>query len=206
MSDLHLFLKGAAIGALIAAPVGPIALLCICRTFQRGPWSGLASGFGAATADTVYGGAAVLGLTLASNLVSGHGTLLRGVAGAAIFLLGANLYLSEPDIERAASNGAEGILLDYLSAFFLTIINPLTLLAFTSVFAVAGVTAGGAWLTTGALLSGVFLGAVAWWSALVAFVNLFRPRLDTARLRRINNVIGMGFMVIGVSLLAALAK
>jgi threonine/homoserine/homoserine lactone efflux protein len=64
--------KGIAIGLSIAAPVGPIGVLCIRRSLADGRQVGLATGMGAATADAVYGSIAGFGLTAVSGFLVGR--------------------------------------------------------------------------------------------------------------------------------------
>ena len=62
---LYLLLQGMIIGLVVAVPFGPLGLLCINRALVMGPWCGLLSGFGVATADALAAGIAALGVSLA---------------------------------------------------------------------------------------------------------------------------------------------
>ncbi|MBI4240430.1 MAG: LysE family transporter, partial [Candidatus Rokubacteria bacterium] len=96
MTDLGVLLRGLVIGFSIAAPVGPIGLLCIRRTLAEGRRSGLATGLGAATADGVYGAIAGFGLTLVSSALVGSQTWLRLGGGIFLCYLGARTFLARP--------------------------------------------------------------------------------------------------------------
>ena len=129
MVYMGLLFKGIIIGFAIAAPVGPIGVLCIRRTLAEGRTSGFVSGLGAATADAIYGFVAALGLTFVANfLVSGE-MWLRLVGGAFLVFLGVRTFLARP-VERAASTGKNGLPGAYASTLFLTLTNPTTILSF----------------------------------------------------------------------------
>src|SRR5215470_2851171 len=93
---LDLFLQSLGIGLSIAAPVGPIGLLCIRRSIHGGHWLGFASGLGAAVADAMYGCIAAFGLTAVSALLVEHQTILRVVGGAFLCYLGVRTFLAKP--------------------------------------------------------------------------------------------------------------
>ena len=127
-------LKGIAIGLSIAAPVGPIGVLCIRSTLAEGRIQGLVSGLGAAAADALYGCVAGFGLTLLSDLLTGQQTWLRAIGGTFLCYLGVKTFLAQPG-ERVASEASLGLLGAFSSTFLLTLANPVTILAFGAIFA-----------------------------------------------------------------------
>src|SRR5271157_4875386 len=131
---LHLLLKGVIIGFSIAAPVGPIGVLCIRRSLAEGRQIGLATGLGAATADAAYGGVAGFGLTIISGFLVGHRVWLGFLGGLFLCYLGIRTFLSGP-AEQAAEIRGGGLCSAYLSTLFLTLTNPMTILSFVAVFA-----------------------------------------------------------------------
>ncbi|MCC6445989.1 MAG: LysE family transporter [Armatimonadetes bacterium] len=192
-----LFFKGLLIGFSIAAPVGPIGVLCIRRTLARGRLSGLASGLGAATADAIYGCTAGFGLTFISSFLIGHQIWLRLLGGAFLCYLGVKTLLALPAEKPAEANG-RGLLGDYSSTCFLTLTNPLTILSFTAIFAGLGVVSrsyGGAF----ALVGGVFTGSALWWAALSAGVGLLRSRFDAQKMRWVNRISGIVILGFGLA-------
>lgn len=197
--DLNLFLRGIIIGFSIAAPVGPIGVLCIRRTLAEGRAYGLASGLGAASADAFFGTIAALGLTLVANFLADQQVWLRLIGGGYLLYLGYTTFRSKP-AERSAEAKGRGLLGAYTSTLFLTLTNPLTIFAFAAIFAGvgAGVGAGGA---LGALLvvAGVFTGSCAWWLILVTLTSVFRSRFNTTGLRWVNRLSGsviIGFAIV----------
>ena len=187
---MHFFLRGIAIGFSIAAPVGPIGVLCIRRTLADGRRYGFASGLGAATADAVYGCVAGFGLTAASDLLVSQQTWLRFIGGLFLCYLGLKSFFARPARSTAAPKGG-ALTGAYVSTFLLTLANPMTILSFAAVFAGLGL-GGGATDYAGAalLVLGVFLGSALWWLFLSGGVGLFREKLNDEHFRWINRISG----------------
>ena len=202
---MGLFLEGIIIGFAIAAPVGPIGVLCIRRTLSEGRISGLVSGLGAATADAVYSSVAALGLAFVTEFLIGHEAWLRLLGGAFLVFLGVRTFLAHP-AERAAPAARSGLAGAYASTFFLTLANPTTILSFAAIFAGLGVAenANGDALCAMLLILGVFLGSAVWWFVLSAAVGLFRAKLSVRGLRWVNRVSGPVIAAFGVLALLGL--
>lgn len=197
--DLGAFVRGLVVGFSIAAPVGPIGLLCIRRTLADGRAVGFASGLGAATADAVYGAIAGFGLTAVSGLLVRQSGWLRVVGGLFLCYLGARIFLARPAARAAEPGGGAGLLGAWASTFALTLTNPTTILSFVAVFAGLGIArAPGAWGAAGALVGGVFLGSALWWLVLSGVTGAFRARLDVRGLRWVNRVSGAVIAAFGV--------
>lgn len=201
--DPSFLIRGVLIGLSIAAPVGPIGVLCIRRTLEYGRWVGLATGFGAATADAVYGGVAGFGITMISVLLLSHQAIIRLVGGAFLAYLGAKTFAAAPaDGDKMPTS--TGILRAYSSSVALTLTNPTTILSFIAIFAGVGVKSGsasGAGATAALLVLGVFLGSALWWIVLTTIVCAVRARLTTRYLQWVNRLSGtilLGFGVIAV--------
>jgi len=194
---LHLLLKGIVIGFAIAAPVGPIGALCIRRTLADGRFVGLAGGFGAATADAIYGAIAAFGLTAVSAFLVGQRLWLGLAGGLFLFCLGIRTFMAPPaGASRSAS--PSGLLKAYGSTFVLTLSNPVTILAFAAIFAGLGVTAGGDHGQAALLVAGVFLGSAAWWVILTTGVGASRGWFNESGMRWVNRVAGIVIAAFGV--------
>jgi len=141
LAPIFLFLQGLILGFSIAAPVGPIGVLCIRRTLADGQAAGFVSGLGAATADAIYGSVAVFGLSGLSAILVGQQAVLRLAGGLFLVYLGARTFLSRPAQAGASAAGSQrrGLTGAYLSTLFLTLTNPITILAFAAIFAGLGV-------------------------------------------------------------------
>lgn len=209
MDAAWFLLKGLVIGLSIAAPVGPIGLLCIRRTLAEGPAMGLATGLGAATADALYGAVAGFGLAAVSQALLGWQDALRLVGGAVLLWLGWATMNARP-AERAAEATGRGLAGAYASTFVLTLANPATILSFLAVFGALGLAGGGG--TSGgtmdealALVLGVFVGSGLWWLMLSAGVGTVRRRVTPAVMVWINRVSGAVLIGFGLLALSALA-
>jgi threonine/homoserine/homoserine lactone efflux protein len=192
-----LFLQGLIIGFSIAAPVGPIGILCIRRTLAEGRAAGFFSGMGAATADALYGCVAGFGLTVVSAFLIEQRFWLQVIGGIFLCYLGARTLRAQPATE-AAPAGGNGLLASYVSTFFLTITNPMTILSFAAIFAGLGVVATGGDLAAACwLVLGVFLGSAAWWLFLSMGASLLRDKVSSAALRWVNRLSGVILLSFG---------
>jgi threonine/homoserine/homoserine lactone efflux protein len=211
--DASFFWKGLLLGFSIAAPVGPIGVLCIRRTIAEGRASGLVSGLGAATADALYGSVAGFGLTFVSDLLIGQRTWFSLIGGLFLGYLGVKTFISQPATLAASAQGGN-LWRAYLSTWLLTLTNPMTILSFAAAFAglgIVGTTEG--YLAPSLLISGVFAGSVAWWLLLTTAVQLLRKRLavfrsmsDTAPWRWLNRISGSILLGFGVWSLLGLIR
>jgi threonine/homoserine/homoserine lactone efflux protein len=202
----NLLLRGLILGLSIAAPVGPIGVLCIRRTLSDGQIMGLVSGLGAATADAVYGTIAGFGLTVMTGLLVQQQTWLQLLGGMFLLYLGIKTLLSKPagiDIEERKRNWIGA----YTSAFVLTLTNPMTILSFAAVFASAdiGRTAGD-YQNALILISGVFVGSTLWWLLLSGGVGMLREKLNSGHLLWVNRISGVVITFFGAGSLASLVK
>lgn len=206
--DPTLLLKGLVMGFSIAAPVGPIGVLCIRRTLGNGILHGLVSGLGTASADAIYGCVAAFGVTAVSDFLLGSQFWLRLVGGVFLLYLGFMTFRSVPAREAAkAGEGRTGGLAGaYASAFFLTLTNPMTIVSFAAVFAGLGLGTAPQGRTAAALLVfGVFAGSMLWWFLLSGSVHLLRSRFDHGRLVWVNRISGLVVAAFGVASLASVA-
>lgn len=203
LADLIWVAKGLLLGFAIAAPVGPIGVLCIRRSLAEGWLTGFLTGMGAATADGFYGGVAAFGLTAISGVLVAQQGIIRVVGGVLLCYLGARTLLAKPAMEAAAARHGRGLLGAYATTIGLTLTNPATIISFATVFAAAGLAgATGATVAAPALLTaGVFLGSACWWLLLSGGVSLLRTRLTPGALRWVNRVSGvllLGFGVVAI--------
>jgi threonine/homoserine/homoserine lactone efflux protein len=202
--NLPIILKGLLLGFSIAAPVGPIGVLCIRRTLADGRLSGLVSGLGAATADALYGCVAGFGLTFISSLLISQKIWLSLIGGAFLCYLGIRTLLAKPSENAASAKGTAGLLGAYTSTLMLTLTNPMTILSFVAIFAGLGIAnTSGDYAAAGVLVLGVFLGSALWWLLLSGGVSLFRAKFNQQALAWVNRVSGAVILVFGVMALGS---
>lgn len=205
--DLYFFLQGIAIGFAIAAPVGPIGVLCIRRTLADGYAAGFVSGLGAATADAIYGCIAGFGLTFISSMLISQHVWIRLVGGGFLCYLGVTTLWSRP-AERAAAATGSGLIGAYASTFFLTLTNPMTMLSFAAIFAGLGLASTDrSYIAAAILVLGVFSGSALWWLLLSSGFSVFRMRITPRSLWWVNRISGIIITGFGVwyALLALLS-
>src|SRR5262245_58658440 len=178
MIDPSLFVKALGIGVAVAAPVGPMSLLCMRTTLARGPRHGLAIGGGIAIGDALYAAVAALGLAGLSAFMVAHQKPLHIAAGLFLIWLGLNSLLRRSKgPETASSVSRRGWPGEFLKSVLLTLANPPTIIMFAAVFtalAPAGALDLGQAFAT---VAGVFTGSLAWWCIVVALVGAFRHTL-----------------------------
>ncbi|MGB3668611.1 MAG: LysE family transporter [Phormidesmis sp.] len=210
--------KGILLGLAIAAPVGPIGLLCIRRTLAEGRWIGLASGCGAATADASYGIIAAFGLSALSDLLVSNTVYLQIVGGLFLCYLGLKTAFSlslAPALEALSDSALSDLSLisvkdlasAYTTTLALTLTNPATILSFIAIFAGLGITQSD-YLQSVTLVFGVFSGSLLWWLVLVSGVAYLRSRLTAQRLARFNRFSSklFGLVIFGFGIAALLVS
>lgn len=201
--DITYFARGLAVGFAIAAPVGPIGLLCIRRTLANGRLAGFVSGIGAATADACYGAVAALGLTAISSALIAHQSVVRLAGGVFLCYLGVRTARTQPAMDSMTVE-AWGLAGAFGSTLALTLTNPTTILSFAAVFAGLGLgTMTGDRGSAVIMICGVFFGSALWWLLLSGVVAFFRQALTVKRLRWVNRI--SGAMLIGVGTLSLLS-
>ena len=197
-------LKGALIGFSIAAPVGPVGLLCIRRSLHDGRLAGFVTGMGAATADTLYGLVAAFGLTALTTFLAGYREAFQLVGGLFLVYLGIAALRTKPSVTTAARPAAN-LLAAYFSPLAITAANPVTIAAFVGIFAATGLGATQTEPSTALrLVLGVFIGSAAWWLILSTGASAFAPRIQSGGLHKLNLIAGFALVVFGLWQLAQL--
>ena len=193
--------KGLAIGFSIAAPVGPIGVLCIRRSLAQGAGMGLATGLGAATADALYGSVAAFGLTAISSALMHLNFWLSLLGGLFLCWLGVATFRAAPAEESQAA-GARSRLAAWSSTVALTLSNPMTILSFAAIFAGFGLGAYASWPAAAAMVLGVFAGSALWWLILSGTAARLRARLTPGAMRWVNRGSGLIILSFGIIALA----
>ncbi|MBS2967669.1 LysE family transporter [Metabacillus sp. KIGAM252] len=200
--DILLTIKGMLIGLSIAAPVGPIGVLCIQRTLAQGKASGFATGLGAASADAVYGLIAGLGLTVISDVLIGYQLWIQLLGVIFLLYLGVKTILSRPS-QKAAHASGQNIAVSYFSSFLLTLANPMTILSFAAILGASGIiVSDGAAASALTLVFGIFSGSALWWGILSFSAEWFREQMGENSLTVINRISGGVMILFGIFFLA----
>jgi threonine/homoserine/homoserine lactone efflux protein len=200
--DFSFFIKGLIIGFLLAAPVGPVGLHCIRRTILRGRLPGFVSGLGAACADTVYGCIAAFGLSFVSEFLVAHQIIFRIIGAVFICALGIKTFFSPP-AEEVSDSSSESYIADFTATFFLTLMNPITIFAFTAVFTAIGTT-NSTHTLEGLLVVGVFLGSALWWFLITTVAGLFHRKISHGNLLWLTRISGSIIIAFGLFIFISL--
>ncbi|SEQ47738.1 LysE family translocator [Thalassovita taeanensis] len=198
---IEVFLKGVGVGLAVAAPVGPIGLLCIRRSVAQGRAAGMATGMGAATADATYGLLVAAGFS-ATGLLMRHASEMQLVGGLLICILGVMTLRGffAKTAPKPADVPARSVLGAFASTYVLTLSNPMTILAFAGLVAGLGSAASGSANAAYVLVAGVFLGSALWWLFLVHAALFARTRITPAALRWLDLLAGGVLIVWGAKI------
>lgn len=200
---INIIIKGFIIGIFTSVPVGPIAVLCIQRTLNRGKYHGFVTGLGAASSDLVYASLAVFSLSFIVDFIHKNQIFIEVIGAVILFLFGFFLFRTNP-INRLSENALkkESYFQDYITSFALTITNPLIIFLFIAMFAkFSFVESSSSVFETIVGLVAVITGASVWWFALTSFVNFFRSKFNLRGLWIINKISGsilMGIACLGL--------
>ncbi len=193
--SLLLFGKGLLLGLAVAAPLGPIGVLCINRTLERGFWTGMAGGLGTALADAVYASVAAISFSTFAGVLARINAPVKIVGGLFMLWLGWQSLRLKPS-RAAAQVGARDVLGIVAATFLLTIANPMTILSFAAIFAGFGLASAPIFTNVVSVVAGVFLGSLLWWLVLSGGVALLRRRVSerfTIWITYISGLILIGF-------------
>ncbi len=195
-----LLIHGIILGFSASVPLGPMGLICIQKTLNRGRFAGLVSGAGAAAADTFYAIIAAFGISFITDFIQREQFTLRIIGSIILILLGFKIFLTNPAIQIRKQRGKKNNLIgDFISIFLLTLSNPITVFFFGAVFASTGILKSeNTFLELCELVAGVFLGGMLWWFILTTVVNVFRKKFRLKRLWWINKITGAVIVIFGI--------
>jgi threonine/homoserine/homoserine lactone efflux protein len=206
ISEIALILKGMAAGFTISMPVGPVAVLCITRTLHKGRFSGMVTGAGGATADTVYAMIAGFGLSIVISFIELNRTPLQIIASIVILVFGYRIFFRNP-VKDYKNRGKEqgGRIADYFSALPLAFTNPVALFVYLGVFSGISLAYTGTRVPAPMLMvPGVIIGSLLWWFTLSGVIDFFREKIKLRTLLRINQIAGVIIISFGLLLLLQL--
>ncbi len=200
-------LKGVLMGLMVSVPLGPVGIIVIQRTLNRGWLSGFFSGLGAATTDLIYAIFAATGFGLIIQLVENHTRVLEIITFAIIIVIGYAISQKSVNKLRKERSKSSNLFSDFISIFLLTFSNPLVIGVFLAFF--TGITGANetSFLSLAFILIGIFFGALLWWFGLTISVSIFRHKFRFRNLFWINKITGLVILAFGIGgLMYALAK
>ena len=202
MNSIEIFLKGLIVGLIVSAPMGPIGVLCVQKTINKGRFQGFMSGLGAATADTSYAVLAAFGVTFITDFLTEHQLFFQIAGVATLLYLGFKMLLKNPigEYRYYRSPKRSGLIGDYISVFFLTASNPLTIIFFGAAFSMLNLMSDGNSFNDGMpLVSGILCGAVLWWFTLTYVVDIFRKHFRLRSIVWLNRISGIIIIVLSIA-------
>jgi threonine/homoserine/homoserine lactone efflux protein len=198
---IELFLKGIVIGLMASIPLGPIGVLCIQRTLNKGRRAGFVSGLGASMADTFFALVAGYGISMIIAFLKAQHIYFQIIGGIIVMYLGTHIFFTNPikqlRLQRMSQNKLSQ---DFLSVFFLTVSNPMAIFFFVAMFAGVNLASGPMnFFFVGLVVAGVFVGTSSWWFILTTTVNIFRHRFRLKSIWWLNKVSGVVIFFLGIA-------
>ena len=200
--SFSLLWEGFIIGIAVSVPLGPLGMLCIKRTVNKNWKSGFLSGLGIAASDVIYAIIAGFSLTIIINFIRSYEIYFKILGASMVVLLGLYIFFSNPakDIQKYRRKG-NSYLQDFLTAFLLTITNPLSVFVFVAIFTSYSLVLELSQLFEALLIiGGIFIGGATWWFILTGLANLFKHKLTISTLWWANKIIGLSVIMIAVGL------
>ena len=197
---IHIILRGFAIGVLVSAPMGPIGVLCIQRTLNKGRLSGVATGLGASLSDLFYAALTGLGMSIVIDFIETNVVLIQIFGSLVLMCFGIYQFRQNPARNIRKSLNPSSFAQDFITSFLLTLSNPLILFFFVGLFARLNFFLPGMKIPhycTGYLA--LIAGALCWWLTITYFINKVRKRFNLRSLWLINRSVG------GIIILMSLA-
>lgn len=188
---------GLVIGILVAAPVGPVNVLCIQRAIERGFWGGLAAGIGSVLGDGLIALFAGLGVGAIAGAVQSHRSLIELIGGLAFIAFGLRLYYTTPRVSMAVDNSYDTARLrdfawDIPQTFFLTITNPGAVLGLFAIFGgVSTFVEVNSTVDVLLMVAAIMAGSLMWWITLANLISRHRHRIDATKLHLVNRIAGI---------------
>lgn len=198
---VDVFLKGLLIGLAASIPLGPIGVLCIQRTLNKGVYSGFFSGLGAAVADTFMAMIAALGVTFIINFIEQQMLFFHIIGGLVVAFLGIRIFYTNPakQMRQQRRKKSGKLVKDFVSVLLLTLSNPVAVFLFIAFFASFNVLQDESpAFASVILIVGTFSGAALWWFTLSNVVNKFRSKFRLRRLLIINRISGSVIFAFGI--------
>lgn len=199
IKTIDLIIKGLIVGIIVSAPMGPVGVLTVRRTLNKGHRYGLATGIGAAVSDMIYAILTVLGMSAVMDIVEKPSTMLYLRLGGSImlFLFGWYTYRSKPSIAPPGQHRGN-FFQNALTGFLVTLSNPLIIFLFMALFARVGFVQPESPVEQSLGMVAILAGAMIWWLSLTHAIDKVRSNFHMNTIGRINRYIGVGVMIASV--------
>jgi len=204
--ELQFLIKGIIVGLVVSIPLGPMGVLCVQRTLNKGKSSGFSSGMGIATADTIFALIAGLGISFIIHFLSEQQLIIKIIGGVVIAFIGLKIFITNP-VKQLKKHRREGKTLfeDFISILFMSLSNPFTVFLYIAIFAglnLQNISTG--YSSALLVVTGVFVGASISWFTISTVVNYFRTKIRLRKLMWINRIAGITIILFGVFAICSL--
>lgn len=204
--ELQFLIKGIIVGLVVSTPIGPMGVLCVQRTLNKGKSSGFSSGMGIATADAIFALIAGLGISFIIHFLSEQQLIIKMIGGLVIAFIGLKIFIANP-VKQLKKHRREGknLFEDFISILFMALSNPLTIFLYIAIFAglnLKDVSTG--YSSALLVVAGIFVGASISWFTISTVVNYFRAKIRLRRLMWINRIAGITIILFGVFAICSL--
>jgi threonine/homoserine/homoserine lactone efflux protein len=205
-SIVDIIIKGFIIGVLVSAPMGPIGLLCVQRTLKKGQWHGFFSGIGAAFSDVIYAAIVCLGMGFVIDFTTHNEYVLKIVGSIMLMIFGYYIFRSNPFKRlHEPKENINSLPQETISAFFLTLSNPVIIIIFIALFARFNFIHPNAKLFSILLgLVSILIGALSWWFLITLLVDKLRKKMNHRGLLIMNRILGLVIIAVSIYLLISL--
>lgn len=200
MELLQFFFKGIIIGLIVSIPIGPMGILALQRTLNKGKSSGFSSGMGIATADTVFALIAGLGISFIIHFLMEQQLVIKIIGGVVIALLGLKLLIANPvkQLKKHRRRG-KNLFEDFVSILLMTLSNPFTVFLYIAIFAGLNLqNSSSDYLTAFLVSAGIFSGATLNWFIISTLVNHFRSNIRLRKIMWMNRIAGLTIILFGI--------
>ena len=190
---LNFIFKGMLIGLIASAPMGPVGVLCVQRTLNKGRWYGFITGIGAALSDMIYAAITGYGMSYVMDVLSNQQTrmYLQIVGSIMLLAFGVYTYKSDPTKKIHRSGNGKGTLFhNGMTAFLVTFSNPLIIFLFVACFAQFAFVMPDHPFEMLVGFASIVFGALLWWFGLTWLIDKIRGKFDDNGIRLLNQVIG----------------
>ena len=191
------FLRGLLIGLIFGVPAGAIGALTIQRTLEKGFFAGPVTGAGSSAADLIYSCVGVFGITIISDFLTAHQTIIRVIGGILILILGLAI-LRKKGLLHAQQDNKGTAAFYFFSSFTAAILNPATILSFMIAFTAFGISGNLNVYQGIALIIGILAGTLCWWAALSGVVAHFRKKVTNLIYKWLNRILGCLMALFGI--------
>lgn len=201
---LNWIFKGILIGVVASAPMGPVGVLCIQRTLNKGRWYGFVTGVGAAISDLIYALITGAGMSFVMDLITNaHNRFILQITGSVLLMVfGVYCYKSDPTKKIHVSGNSKGSLLhNGITAFLVTFSNPLIIFLFMASFAQFAFVIPKHPVQMCVGYASIISGALLWWFGLTWLIDKVRGKFDNNAILLINHIIGSVVVIFSIIVL-----